>query len=669
MTQRDTAQISHQASAAAAGAAAAAADENRFQRLLEGVNAIAVQGYDRQRRVIFWNDASTRLYGYTAAEAMGRHLEDLIIPLPMREGVVEAVNGWLSSGAFWMPAEELMLRHKNGDPVRVISSHTMQVNATGEAEMYCVDIDIGARVQAESALRVSEQSFRALTALSSDWYWATDASHRIVATTASETGDSVMNTAAQAGRAYWELPFAPSDASAWWRCRDAMNRHQPFFDFELRRQGDDGRQRVYCISGTPRIDEGGAFAGYHGVGRDLTSLHEAEQRRLELEGQLREAQKMEALGTLAGGIAHDFNNVLGSVLVGLSLARQDAAKGLGVDERLAQIESSALRARAVVQQILSFSRRDAPVLRRVALAPLVEDVAQLMRATLPAGVALHTMLADSPLEMRADGNQLHQLLMNLCINAWQALEGNAGEIVIGLAAAPARMLAGGPAGDAPTGPCAHLWVSDSGCGMDEATQSRIFEPFFTTKPLGAGTGLGLSVVHGIVTAHGGVVRMHSKPGKGSVFNVYLPAIDHVTEAAPLGDGGADIEQGNGQHVVYVDDDEVLMTLVLQLLQRAGYRVTGCSNGQEALGLIAAGTDAVDVLVTDYNMPGLSGMVVARKALALVPQLPVIISSGFLPEDVRLEALRMGVRDLLRKEHTVDELVWRIGRVLRAQGTD
>jgi len=662
MTQPDDAQISQQASAAAAY-------ENRFQRLLEGVHAIAVQGYDRQRRVIFWNDASTRLYGYTAAEAMGCLLEDLIIPPLMREGVVEAVNGWLSSGAFSMPADELVLRHKNGGPVRVISSHTMQINAAGEAEMYCVDIDIGARVQAEAALRASEQSFRALTALSSDWYWATDSSHRIVATTVSETGDSVMHTAAQVGRAFWELPFAPSDSSGWWRCRDAMDRHQPVYDFELRRQDDDGRQRVYCISGTPRIDESGAFAGYHGVGRDLTSLHEAEKRRLNLEGQLREAQKMEALGTLAGGIAHDFNNVLGSVLVGLSLARQDAAKGVRVDERLAQIESSALRARAVVQQILSFSRRDAPVLRRVALAPLVEDVAQLMRATLPAGVALHTMLADSPLEMRADGNQLHQLLMNLCINAWQALEGNAGEIVIGLAAAPARMLAGGPAGDAPTGPCAHLWVSDSGCGMDEVTQSRIFEPFFTTKPLGAGTGLGLSVVHGIVTAHGGVIRLHSQPGKGSVFNVYLPAIDHVTEAAPLGDGGADIEQGHGQHVVYVDDDEVLMTLVLQLLQRAGFRVTGCSNGQEALDLIAAGADAVDLLVTDYHMPGLSGMVVASKALALLPQLPVIISSGFLPEDARLEALRMGVRDLLRKEHTVDELVWRVGRILRAQGTD
>ena len=663
MTEPDDAQSSERA------LVAAVADESRFRRLLEGVNAIAVQGYDRQRRVIFWNDASARLYGYTAAEAMGRLLEDLIIPPHMREGVVQAVDGWLSSGAFSMPAEELVLRHKNGGPVPVISSHTMQVNAAGEAEMYCVDIDIGARVHAESALRVSEQSFRALTALSSDWYWATDASHRIVATTASETSDSVMNAAAQVGRAYWDLPFVPSDASGWRRCRDAMERHQPFFNFELQRQGDDGRQRVYGISGTPRIDEGEAFAGYHGVGRDLTSLYEAERRRHQLEDQLREAQKMEALGTLAGGIAHDFNNVLGSVLVGLSLARQDAAKGVRVDERLAQIESSALRARAVVQQILSFSRRDAPVLRRVVLVRLVEDVAQLMRATLPAGVTLHTTLPDFPLEVRADGNQLHQLLMNLCINAWQALEGNAGEIVIGLAAAPARMLAGGPAGDAPAGPCAHLWVSDSGCGMDEATQSRIFEPFFTTKPSGAGTGLGLSVVHGIVTAHGGVVRLYSQPGKGSVFNVYLPAIDHVTEAAPLDDGGTDIEQGYGQHVVYVDDDEVLMTLVQQLLQRAGYRVTGCSNGQQALDLIAAGTDAVDVLVTDYNMPGLSGMVVARRALALLPQLPIVISSGFLPEDVRLEALRMGVRDLLRKEHTVDELVWRIGRILHAQGTD
>ena len=690
MTQPERAATRVQASVAASPAAAnsdatGAADENRFQRLLEGVHGVAVQGYDRQRRVIFWNDASTRLYGYAAAEAMGRQLEDLIIPAYMREGVMQAVDGWLSSGAFSMPAEELVLRHKNGGPVPVMSSHTMQFNAAGEVELYCVDIDIGARVQAESAMRASEQRYRALTALSSDWYWETDVSHRVVATTASDAGDSIMNTAAQLGRAYWELPFTPMvtpkitpkitpkvtpiDPAGWWQLRHAMDRHQPFYDFELWRQAGDGRQRVYCISGTPRIDDGGAFAGYHGVGRDITALHEANQRRLELEGQLREAQKMEALGTLAGGIAHDFNNVLGSVLVGLSLARQDATSGLRVDERLAQIETSALRARAVVQQILSFSRRHAPVLRRVALAPLIEDVAQLMRATLPAGVTLRTVPADIPLEIRADGNQLHQLLMNLCINAWQALEGNTGEIVIGLAAAPARMLAGGPSGDAPTGPCAHLWVRDTGCGMDEATQARIFEPFFTTKPLGTGTGLGLSQVHGIVTAHGGVVRMRSQPHQGSVFNIYLPAIEHETEAAPLSDFHADFEQGHGQHVVYVDDDEVLVILVLQLLQRAGYRATACSSGQQALDLIAAGTVPVDVLVTDYNMPGLSGMVVACEALALQPQLPVIISSGFLPEDVRLEALRMGVRDLLRKEHTVDELAWRIGRILRSQGTD
>ena len=677
MTQADPSESGHAGFAVPARSSAdpvarAAQVEHRFQRLLEGIHAVAVQGYDRHRRVIFWNEASTRLYGYTEAEAMGRQLEDLIIPDAMREGVIQAVDGWLSSGAFSLPAEELVLRHKNGGPVPVISSHTMQLNAAGEAEMYCVDIEIGPRVQAEAALRASEQRFRALTALSSDWYWETDASHRIVATTASEAGDRLMTATAQLGHAYWDLPFSPDGPGGWRRQRDAMERHLPFYDFELHHRADDGRQRIYCISGTPRHAEGGAFAGYHGVGRDVTKLREAEQNRLKLEGQLREAQKMEALGTLAGGIAHDFNNVLGAVLVGLALARQDAMNGLRVDDRLAQIEGSALRARSVVQQILSFSRRQAPVLRRVALAPLVEDVAQLMRATLPAGVSVRTVLAGAPLEMRADGNQLHQVLMNLCINAWQALEGHAGNIVIGLAEAPTGLLTPSPArqaGDGPSARCAHLWVSDTGRGMDQATQARIFEPFFTTKQPGSGTGLGLSVVHGIVAAHGGVIQLRSQPGQGTVFDVYLPAIDQETDAAPLLDERVDWEQGQGQHVVYVDDDEVLVTLVLQLLERAGYRATACRNGREALDLIAAGSDPVDVLVTDYNMPGLSGMGVAREALALSPQLPVIISSGFLPEEVRLEALRMGVRDLLRKEHTVDELAWRIGRILSRQGTD
>jgi CheY-like chemotaxis protein len=316
-----------------------------------------------------------------------------------------------------------------------------------------------------------------------------------------------------------------------------------------------------------------------------------------------------------------------------------------------------------VQQILAFSRRQEQQLVVRALRPLIEETLALLRATLPAGVAMQVRLAEEPLHVLADSTQMQQVLMNLCTNAWHALPGGLGCIGVGLE--PVLLDAdAAPALDGlARGRCVHVWVSDDGNGMDEATRARIFEPFFTTKPVGHGTGLGLSVVHGIVTAHRGAIRVESELGRGSTFHLYFPLVDAAEAEAASGFGTLRPARGQGEHVLYIDDDEVMVLLAERLLQRAGYRVTSCSDPQAALVTVAAQPNEFDVVVSDFNMPGMSGIDLAHEIRRIRPELPVIIGSGLISEAMRADALAAGVRHLMHKENAFSDLAPLVHRAL------
>jgi PAS domain S-box-containing protein len=416
------------------------------------------------------------------------------------------------------------------------------------------------------------------------------------------------------------------------------------------------------VAMSPIVDQTGSRAGVLAMVTDVSEQRLAEQRRVQLESQLRQSQKMEAIGTLAGGIAHGFNNILAAILGNVELLRQDLGPGHATLERLAQIGLAGERARSLVQQIVAFARRQPPERVAQPLAPLVHESVRLLRSTLPALVELELQIGDEPLPVSADATQLQQVLLNLCTNAWHAMAEGSGRIVIALHGAQIDVAEAERIGGIESGRHARLSVSDDGCGIDQATRARIFEPFFTTKPVGQGTGLGLAVVHGIVAAHGGAIAVDSTPGRGSTFEIYLPlvALPASAPVAPRTDVAARAVQG--QHVLYVDDDPVMGVMVEALLLRAGFRVSCLADAQQALDL-AKSDRSIEVVVSDYNMPEVSGLTVAQEVARARPRLPVVITSGYVTEALRAEAARYGVRHVLQKEYTLERLIGLLHQVL------
>jgi two-component system, cell cycle sensor histidine kinase and response regulator CckA len=421
-------------------------------------------------------------------------------------------------------------------------------------------------------------------------------------------------------------------------------------------------QRTIVTSKT-RFTEDSGERFLVGVIFDITERTQAAQRQALLEAQLRESQKMQAIGTLAGGIAHDFNNIIAAILGHVELARQDLGSHDQALESVQAIGKAAARARALVQQILSFSRQQPTERVLLSMESVVDESVRLLRATIPARITLDVSCDPNLPLVLADSTQMEQVLINLVTNAAQAMATDPGRIEIDLDAISAetmlvenptmlpRMQTGSTAG------VIRLAVKDNGPGMSEETLSRIFEPFFTTKPVGQGTGLGLSVAHGIVQNHGGVLQARSRPGEGSTFTVYLPATDAQADSFNPKSGGqvpappSSIK--SGLRILYLDDDEALVELVTKLFRKRDILVTGHTDQHEALQALRADPTAYDLLLTDYNMPGMSGLDVAREAGALMPDLPVAIISGFIDETLREQAQRAGVRDLIFKADSVE----------------
>ena len=394
---------------------------------------------------------------------------------------------------------------------------------------------------------------------------------------------------------------------------------------------------------------------------DVSDRVRVQSEKVKLQADLFQAQKMEAIGTLAGGIAHDFNNVLAAIMGFVEMALIDIPDADPVRGNLDQVLKASHRARELVRQILAFSRKDVRLHKEQLLEPIVEESLNLIRASLPTSVAIDKRLEAPEGMVHADATQIQQVLLNLCANAAHAMEERGGVLKIRLKAHQVDEALAASVPHIESGPYLRLTVADTGKGMTPDVLQRIFDPFFTTKEMGKGTGMGLSVVHGIVRAHGGAIEATSEPGAGSCFHIYLPratASGRQTAVEPL-----PTMAGGHEHILFIDDEVMLTDMGRQMLQRLGYRVTTRTSSIEALEAFRARPDDFDLVISDMTMPNLTGDRLASSLLAIRDDIPIILCTGFSALLDASRAREMGVRAYLSKPLSIRELARTVRAVL------
>ena len=728
--------------------------EQRLQAVFNAVDGVPIQGYDKYRRVVFWNPASEKLYGYTHDEAIGRPLEELIIPEESRESVVRAIQQWHDQDVP-IPAGEIELLHKSGRRLQIYSNHILITNHRGDKEMFCIDVDL-------TEIRRIEQRMASLSAVvenSDNIVVVKDLDLRVVATNpafAKATGHATVDTMigktdaeifgvtpdTEPIRSYMEderraqmlppgeyilreepvvtpdggvctvltkkypiydqsgnligtgnistditerkqaeelqknltteleeildaLPDAvvyadtdrrikkvnPSFTRIFGYCRDEIlgkkTRILYRSDEEYREQGrkrynpqasqmwepyeiyhvrKDGTEFLSETVGTPVRDAQGRVVGLLGLVRDITEKKQSESENENLQAQLRQAQKMEAVGRLAGGVAHDYNNML-SVILGYSemlletFDPQDDAHAA-----TAEIQKAARRSTDITRQLLAFARQQTIAPKVLDLNDTVQGMLKMMRRLIGEDIDLAWMPGASLWPVKMDPSQVDQILANLCVNARDAI-GGVGKVTIETEnrCFDAAYCANHPG--AVQGEYILLAVSDDGYGMDRETLQKIFEPFFTTKAEGQGTGLGLATVYGIVKQNEGFVNVYSEPGKGTTFRIYLPR--EASEAAEdRVDAPVEPPRSRGETVLLVEDEVPILKLGKQMLQSLGYDVLTSNSPEDALDLAKRHEGRIDILVTDVVMPAMSGRDLSHRLVELYPALKTLYMSGY-----------------------------------------
>ena len=369
----------------------------------------------------------------------------------------------------------------------------------------------------------------------------------------------------------------------------------------------------------PIKDSTGKITSYVSVKRDVTD-------KIKMEKQLRHAQKMEAIGTLAGGIAHDFNNILSGILGYTELAMYDLPEKSMAKLNLKEAVKAGYRAKELVKQILTFSRRTEEEKKAVQIGLIIKEALHLLKASLPSTIKIQQNIKAKSSIVMADPTQIHQIIMNLCTNAFHAMKGTGGVLKVILCNVEIDKSAENISPSIKVGSYVKLRVEDNGCGIKQEIIDRIFEPYFTTKKEGEGTGMGLAVVHGIIKSYGGEIIAFSRPGEGTAFDIYLPRVeDNSIDSEKT--AKSSLPYGK-EKILFIDDEIAIVDTSKNILKKLGYSVTGVTNSPEALDIFLQNPDKYDMVITDQTMPGITGSQLARKVMSIRPDIPIILCTGY-----------------------------------------
>jgi PAS domain S-box-containing protein len=430
-------------------------------------------------------------------------------------------------------------------------------------------------------------------------------------------------------------------------------------DYEIVRK--DGIKRVVELSSSLMRNDQSQPIGFHGIVRDISERLQAEEEKKKLEAQLQQSQKMEAIGTLAGGIAHDFNNILSLIIGYTELALGNLPEDSRARSDMNKLLKAGDRAKDLVKQILTFSRHTEQEQKPILIHPIIKEALKLLRSTLPTTIEIRQNISSTNMVL-ADPTQIHQVIMNLCTNAYHAINEKGGVLEVSLSDIELDSEFTSKHLNAYPGPYLRFTVSDTGQGIEEKAIDRIFEPYFTTKEKSGGTGMGLAVVHGIVKSHGGIITVYSKPGKGSTFNVFLPRIEpaEVVEEAEIRLGR--IPTGK-EHILFIDDEPAIADIAKGMLEHLGYKVEVRTSPIEALAAFKVLSDKFDLIISDMTMPKMTGDVLAKELMAIRPGIPIILCTGFSEHINEEKAKAIGIRKLVMKPFIMREMAEAIRQAL------
>jgi PAS domain S-box-containing protein len=529
-----------------------------------------------------------------------------------------------------------------------------------------LETEIEQRKKTEEALAKSEKKYRLFAENTTDVIWTTDMNLNVTYVSPSAQGGIGYSTEETLLRKAEKLLTPESLAVATQVFAEELeiekNLEKRFYrsrTLELEFRHKDGFTRWSETKLSFIRDSNGEAIGILGVGRDITERKAMEKEKKKLEAQLVQAQKMEAIGSLAGGVAHDFNNILSAIIGYTELSQMDIPKESHVSAYLDQILKAGNRAKDLVQQILTFSRQAEKELKPISVKVIVKEALKLLRATLPTTIHISHNIESDSLVM-GDPTQIHQILMNLCTNAGHAMQEKGGILEVNLTNVELDAAFASRHPDLKPGPYLNLSVSDTGHGMSPDVLKQIFDPFFTTKERGEGTGMGLAVVHGIVNSYGGTIYAYSEPGKGSSFKVFLPVISSSLKSEKRME--RDVPRG-AERVLFIDDEQALVDMGKQALESLGYQVVTRTSSLEALNLFRAQPDRFDLVITDMTMPQMTGDKLAEALITLRRDIPIILCTGFSYGMTEEKAKGMGIKAFIMKPFVVRDLANKVRKVL------